>query len=379
MKLNNRAGFALPLAILLIAVLTVALAAAFSATRSEITSNTAQRSADRAFNIAQQGLETFLVRRTDALFCPRPTNCMDDPTDSLNSGVDSLVFPVPGGYAEVVARRVRPYLDKDNPALFFVRSHGVDTSKGGLSGAGGNTHAERTVGIYANWSTNVMNVMASWTSLSGITKTGTAGIVSGVDQCNGKDTVAGVSVPKGDLKINGQWQAYGDPPADTFKTVAQLEASVGIDWNAVRSGSAFDADFVVPPSAFPDVSWFANNPDAWPIIHVTGNFSLPNAGRGMLIVDNDLVISGSNMWDGVILVGGKLESNGFNTVAGATVSGLNKILGQQPDTSEVNSDNAGAMGTKDYVYSSCKVSMATKGLRRYRTLPNTWMDNVASW
>lgn len=379
MNLKNRAAFALPMAILVIAVLTAALAAAFTASGAEIGTNAAQRGTDRAFAIAQTGLEQFLVRRNDKTFCPVPTNCMADPTDNTNNGLDSVVFAVPGGWVEVVSRRVRPNIDQNNPAMFFIRARGVDTSRSGLSGAGATVRATRTVGLYASWNTNTMKVLSSWTSLGGLNKQGTAGVISGVDQCGQKPSVAGVAVPKGDLHISGNWLPSGNPPADTFKTATQLQSQIGIDWAAIKYGNAIPADFLVPPDAFPTTTWFANNPDAWPVVHVTTDFALPSQGRGMLIVDGNLSITGSDMWDGVILVGGSLTSNGNNTVAGATVSGLNKLLGETPDTSVVNSDNDDANGNKDYVYSSCKISKATQGLQKYRTLPNTWMDNVVTW
>ena len=376
MRMQNRQGFALPMVILIIAILTAALAAGFTATSAEIETNAAQRGTSRAFNIAQSGLEQFLVRRNEAGFCQA---CMADPTDSTNNGIDSARVTVSRGYVDVVATRVRPYVDPNNPALFFVRARGVDTSKVALSGAGRTTKAERTVGVYATWNTNTMKVLSGWTSLSGLSKQGTAGIISGVDECGKASSVAGVAVPKGDLNISGGWSPSGSPPADTFKTAAQLMANAGIDWNAIRNGNVIQPDFLVPPAAFPNDAWFQADTNRWPIIHITTNYSLPNRGRGMLIVDGDFNISGSDMWDGIILVGGKLTSNGNNTVAGATVSGLNRLLGAQVDTAVVKDDNSTANGNKTYVYSSCKVARATSAMRTYKTLPNTWMDNVVRW
>jgi type II secretory pathway pseudopilin PulG len=378
MRMKNREGFALPLVILIIAILTAALAAGFTATSAEIETNSAQRSTNRAFNIAQSGLEQFLVRRNEVGFCQA---CMADPTDSTNNGIDSARVTVSKGFVDVIARRVRPYIDNNTPAMYFIKARGVDTSKSGaLGGAARATKGERTVGVYATWNTNTMKVLGSWTSLTGLNKKGTAGVISGVDQCGKADTVAGVVTPKGDLFVSGQWTAIGDPPADTFKTTSQLEAGVGIDWNAVRNGNALTADITIPPGNFPDVGWFmADTINRWPIIHVLGDFNLPNKGQGTLIVDGDLAINGSDMWDGVILVGGKLTSNGINTVAGATISGLNKLLGATPDTSEINSDNSDANGNKNFLYNSCKVSRATQALRTYKIMPNTWMDNVVSW
>ena len=102
----------------------------------------------------------------------------------------------------------------------------------------------------------------------------------------------------------------------------------------------------------------------------------------MLIVDNDLTINGSNQWNGVILVGGQLISNGNNVSEGATLSGLNRLLGQtvlRSTASYSDTSNATANGQKSYVYNSCSVSKATSGLARYTMMPNTWMDNLPGY
>src|SRR3954470_7219323 len=145
MRNRNRKGFALPMVILLIAILTAALAAGFTATSAEIETNSAQRGTDRAFAIAQSGLEQFLVRRSEAGFCQ---SCMADPTDSTNNGIDSARVTVARGYVDVISRRVRPYVDVNTPALYFIRARGVDTSKVALGAAGRSTRPERTVGVY---------------------------------------------------------------------------------------------------------------------------------------------------------------------------------------------------------------------------------------
>jgi len=60
---NERRGFAIPIAILVIAVLTIMIAGGFSLVSAERRSVADQRSQISAFRIAEQGLELFLVRR----------------------------------------------------------------------------------------------------------------------------------------------------------------------------------------------------------------------------------------------------------------------------------------------------------------------------
>jgi len=194
-------------------------------------------------------------------------------------------------------------------------------------------------------------------------------------------------VDKGDLAVTGNsFFPLGNPPVDTSNTFTDLKAKAQIDWAAVTQQNSIVADFEIPGSSFPTAAQFDADTNWWPVIRIhTQGYALPNRGRGMIIADSDFVVNGSNMWNGIILVGEQLTSNGNNTVAGATLSGLNYLNnGLTPDISSKNgkssdTDNSIANGQKNYVYNSCYVSMAAQRMRRYVTMPNSWMDNLASW
>jgi hypothetical protein len=378
--MKNRSGFALPMVVVFLVVLSFALAAGLAATAAEGSTTKAQRGQNRAYAIAEQGLQQFLVKRDSLCALASWTTCLSDPT-AVQTGQDSVQFATTGGYATIVSRMVRPQIGtKDTiPALFFVRSRGVDsTSK--LRG-GDTTTSVRAVGMMVQWSAIVMNVTGAWTSLSGLNKQGSAGQIDGNDQCGKKPAVAGILVPKGDYQTSGGFTPTGNPPLDTSKTLAQMEPLVNIDWNGILNNGAIPVDFTVPtPDAFPSAAWFTADTTRWPIIRVHGAFSLPNAGRGMIIADGDFTISGSNMWNGIILIGGQLTSNGNNTTSGATVSGLNYLLpgAVQPAQGYIN-DNATANGTKSYVYNSCNVTKAAQRLRHYIPMANTWLDDIPIW
>ncbi len=377
---KNRAGFALPLVVIFLVVLSFALAAGLAATAAEGGTTVAQRGQNRAYSIAEQGLQLFLIKRDSLCALNGNTTCLPDPS-SATSGQDSVQFRTTGGYAVVVSRMIRPQQGtKDTiPALFFVRARGIDSTS--AMRGGDTTTSVRSVGMMVQWSTQVMNVTGAWTSLSGLSKEGNAGQIDGNDQCGRKPAVAGVMVPKGDYSASGGFVPTGNPPLDTSKTLAQLDPLVTIDWNGIINNNAIPADFYVPsPDAFPDASWFTADTSRWPIIRIHGDFALPNAGRGIIIADGDFTISGSNMWNGIILVGGQLTSNGNNTTSGATVSGLNyKLPGAtQPPAGYIN-DNATANGTKSYVYNSCNVTRAAQRLKHYVALANTWVDDIPVW
>jgi hypothetical protein len=376
--LSNRKGFAMPMAIFVIAVLTAALAAGFSGTATEFTTNAAVRGQNRAFQLAEAGLEQFLVRRAESGWC---SNCGNPITADSEWTRVSLV----GGYADVVAVKVRPMIDLNTDAVYFIRSKGTDTSSR-LNSVVGTRYAERTVGIYATWNTQTMAVKAAWLSLTGLSKEGT-GVISGIDDCHQRPDVAGVMVDKGDLYVTGNsFFPLGNPPVDTSNTFPQLKTQANIDWAGITQQNSITPDIEIPGGAFPTAAQFDADTNWWPVIRVhTNGFVLPNRGRGIIIADSDFVVNGSNMWNGIILVGEQLMSDGNNTVSGATLSGLNYLInGKTPDPSSLHeksqdTDNSIGNGMKNYVYNSCYVALAAARMRRYVTMPNSWMDNLASW
>lgn len=392
---ERRSGFALPLAIVVLALLTMGLVAGFSMTTSELSTAASQRAEARAYSNAQRGLEAFLTRRKEnaggVKFCPHCWTVNATPAagavvanlNGLPTQRETVTVAFPQGMAVV---RATPVLVNavTGKGKYFITSTGVDSTSGVGGGSGRSTMASRTVGVFVTWNTTTINVLGAWTSLTGIVKNGT-GTITGTDQCGSGHNVAGISVPQyngvADLSVNGNWAPTGSPPYDTTKTFAQESSAVRIDWAAVKNGTAIPADITIGAGTFPSVATFAADTNYWPVIHVTnaasGVYTLPNQGRGMLIVDGDLSINGSNQWYGVILVGGVLTSNGNNVSEGATLSGLNTLTGTRPSAS--TSDDAVANGQKSYVYDSCSVAKATSGQARYTMLPNTWMDNLPGY
>jgi len=120
--LNNtqRRGFAIPVAILVILVLTIMVAGGFSLVSAERRSVADQKSQISAFRIAEQGLEIFLVRR-DSLMKDKPGYT------KVPGAADSIRISMTGGYADVTLTRLRA--PRGNQAgLYVVRSKGVETA-----------------------------------------------------------------------------------------------------------------------------------------------------------------------------------------------------------------------------------------------------------
>ena len=398
----RRDGFALPLAIMVLALLTMGLVAGFAVNSSEISTTISQRSQAKAYSLAQMGLEQFLTQRKRVVspagavdtFCthcwlmnktaPPNGSPVIAKLDTLPTRKETTYVRFNGGSAVIRAVPVR--LDiAAGKGTYFITSTGVDSTSGTLAGRGKTRYASRTVGVFVTWNKSTMNVMGALVSFSGIRKNGT-GDISGIDACGADTNVAGINVPANEsVDVKGSsFAPTGNPPYDTLKTFSQDSALAKLDWGGIVDGTAIPADIIIdnPGDPFPSTGTFAADTNYWPIIHVmnrsatwTGGWSLPNKGRGTLIVDGDLTISGSNQWDGVVLAGGQLTSNGNNVTSGTVMAGLNRLIGIPAGAV----DDANLNGTKSYSYNSCSVKKATSALARYTVMPNTWMDNVAGY
>ena len=352
---TERRGFAIPIALLVIAALTIMIAGGFSLVSAERRSVADQKSQISAFRIAEQGLEIFLVRR-DSLMAGHPGY-----SHVPGATPDTAVIPMTGGVATVTLTRLRPVRGSQS-GLYVARSRGVETS----GAYAGTPQGVRTVAQYVLWEPAPMQVLAGWTALSGLQKNGGAGTLGGIDLCGDSASVAGVVVPV-NPGYTGKTVAVGDPPVDSV-----APDSVAIDWNGIINQGAITPSMIFPGSTWPTAAMQASFADTlsiyYPIIRVNGDFVLPSSGTGMLIVTGSLTLNGNVGWRGVLLVGNDITSNGNNGIAGATVSGLNVKLGTYVPGSTAN-------GTKQYNYDSCEVAKSTTAMGALVTLRNTWVDN----
>ena len=387
MKLHtNRSGFALPMAILVIGVMTAGALAAFARTGAESHMVDNQVVETKAFANAERGLGEFLA-----------AGSIDNTNVTYNFG---------GGDSAIVSAllmRAAPTLA--DTAIWLI------SSTGRVAARQGRPAGQRTVAQLAYRTTVTMEVHSSWTSLSGLDKAGSSGVISGVDACTcascTNDVKAGVATPTGGY--DGQDKPIaGDPPHLEMGTPEEMAAKIHIDWESITNPSApalppstFKPDAMTPVTPavlcasgtypnvisgwtcgqFPSQTWFIDNPNEWPTVIINGNSPLPADGRGTLIVTGDLTIGGAQRWEGILLVGGRLIDNGTADFSGAVVTGLN-LLKNCPKASNnpcTVAESSRALGTKSYTYDSCKVNNATKGLARLVGVTNAWVDNWATW
>ena len=345
--------------------------------------------------VAQAGLEQFMARRQENGWCQ---SCGEPPLTTY----ESTTVEMPGGVAYVVAQRLRVGTDA-RPAVYLMRTRGIDTASRAITGSSMSSRGERTVAQLVYWNVNQVNVLSGWTSTSGLDKVGSSGTISGVDACGKKAAVAGIAVPNGDYGVNGNFTPAGNPPVQYLGTQADANAKVKIDWEGVVIGNRIQADYTFASSAAATSAWGSidfGNPafPKYPVIRVNDSFTIPsNGGKGTLIVMGNLTMSGSDLWRGILLVGGQMTSNGNGTVTGATMSGLNTLLTTPSSTPPGNTlalaqaqvaagttltnspANATANGTKTFQYDSCEVSRAAGGVATYSVFPNAWMDNFVTY
>ena len=366
---------ALPVVIVVLLVLSASLAGGFALASGERSLDDAGKTSVLAQSLAETGLQRIVADRAALGLTGQP------------AASDSVRVSVTGGYYDVITTRLRTAVGTTVPGLYYVRAHAVVTRTGVASAPSG----EYTVTQLATWRVGTMQVQSAFTGVNGTNKAGSSGTISGVDNCPAGSggtgtTIAAVAVPavasNGLTGFSGSTASLvGTPQVATLAaTPAAMAAASPIDWVNIYNGTAITPDFTSDylGNGFPDDAWFTANPTAYPVIFVNNGppnsgheITLPNFGRGLLIVQDDIRLNGATAgWDGILLVGGRLRSNGTNAVRGATVTGLNTQLGVTPDANDVNDLN----GTKQFLYDSCKVSSATTGMGSLRVYKSTWSN-----
>ena len=351
----NRRGSALVIGLLILIVLSVAAAGTSGMLSSE----------RRAVSDLEAGVDAYdLARSAHDRFVANPIAALPGFTPPTWTGPDSALISLPRGSAWVSLQRIRPAVGGSS-ALYLVRARAVRTAFQNANSPG----AERVFAQYARWQSGSMSPLSAWTSLTGITKNGGSGTVSGVDACGAASPVGGVAVPAvpGYTQNGGSSVPNGSPNILNMGSQAAANALVPVDWAGIVAGTSITPDLTIPGGAWPSFA----SPSFWPIIYVNqaANWSLPGDGRGILIVRNDLTISGSRSWDGIVLVGGAVTSNGNNTVEGSLVTGLNVLLGQSAGVSDMGN------GTKTFRFNSCKVATAAARFGGLAPLRNASVDN----
>jgi len=329
--------------------LTALAAAGMIVTDTELRASQNQEAGTRAFYAADAGLQQYLGTRT---------------------GVTVDTFTTVSGKAVVQADSLLE-LPTDR-VLYRVRSVSSYTPPEGGT-------ATRTVARLAIFDLGTITAKASFAAGAGLLKNGGAGTISGADSAtpgnpncpsSPGDSVAGVAVPPaGYTQDGGSLVPVGEPNIYEAASTVDLLEETGVPWAKIVNEGLVEPDYLIPPDTWPPAGSIPA--DEWPVIYVDGSISLDadNSGQGTLIVRQNLILNGDFSWKGLLLVGGYLTSNGYQSVDGATITGLNELLGETTPSSDLGN------GNKHFVYNSCYLSMASQAaLGGLSEVPGSWFE-----
>ncbi len=334
--MKTREGFALPAVIFTLAIMGVLAVVSLRTAQDEHRSSRALRESGAALYVAEAGAN--LLRGT--VIDTSGTTLLDSLAATLDEG-DSVDY----GWSTL------PSGATYRPMLYRIDAGGSSEQRFLLTVEGrgaGQWGGQRVVGVGLRGVSSVGTVPAAITAGGGLQKNSSAGTISGVDACGGSST-AGLTAPTGGY-TGDPAVLVGDPPLEEVADpLAELQAT-GIDWAGILAGS-FDYT-IVDEDEFPD---FSTRPaDFYPSILVTDSRidlrGPDHDGRGLLVVPDELRINNDWVWDGIILVGRKMQSNGKMTLTGAVVTGMNLLLGVDPSLIPVSKIGP---GTAQITYDSC--------------------------
>ncbi len=347
-------GFALLVALLALVGLTALATAGFLVTDTDFKVTQNHRSAVEAFYAAEAAQSDYLSET-------------GVPSGSSSFDYDEAEATVEGG----------ELLDLDSgQRLYTVSAAALRPDPRG----GGSARQVNSVAIFTPLP---LSVPGAFTAPNGLLKNGGSGTISGDDAAspgpcpygfsNGSQpAVAGVAVPPAGYQQNGgQPVPEGDPPIDDSQPAPQLVESTQLDWPAMVSEDKVQPDYRYPEQPWPDFSTMP--PSEWPIIHVTSGYlelTPEMSGWGSIILDGDVAMQGNFQWKGLILTGGRLVSDGTQTIHGAMFTGLNRALGQHVAESDVGN------GNKTFRYHSCHVEAAMKSMGWLAGKPGTWHETI---
>ncbi len=347
---RNRRGIALPLTIFIITMMTIMLAAAFARVGAEREMAVGASEALSALTVAQSGLQAYLGSRTSR------------PPDG-----DSVRFNVTGGYADVIARLVESDSLDDAKTMYVVRSTGYVI----VPALGATAQGQRTVAQFARWQVGYMRRIAAFTAANSLREQNpTGGInIDGSDACGSAPSIGSVRAANGSNLNSNNY----NPAVVISGSGTHVADTAAIDWQTIVSGG-FRPDY-----------WYLKTGEwAWKSHLVQGNAVLNSGtlGNGILMVTGDLTTQGTSgraEWDGIVLVGGKINFNARRTrFRGIVVSGLNELLGgAPPGQGTIGGSGGGAQYQVEYW--SCYVDPALATLTGFAPIQNAWVDNWASY
>ncbi len=371
----RNAGFALPVTVLVMAVLMTVTTAGLFIGRQELRIGMAGDDASRALYLAEHGLADVISDWDPATFGAMPVGDTTSLAGTLDAGIWSLE------------------MTRLSSELYLLESTGKPTHKITLA-----SNANRRVGLVVRVVTAEMSVPAALSTREGTSVRGTAEVhgedvyppawgglcTSPLEDQPGILTDAASNVTMtGSGEVTGNPAVVEDPTLsdETFTNFGNVTWTDLIEMaDKSISGGTFSA---VGPTLLgsgecnkaASLNWGdPENPGSpcaeyFPVIHVTGDANMQGggSGQGILLVDGDLSLRGGFVFYGVIIVQGSFETQGSgNRIYGGVLA------------SNADFENQSLTGGSVIQYSSCAVQRVvenSRGLTRARPLTRrSWID-----
>jgi|GEM_PF-230375 len=380
-SVEDRAGFALPAAILVLAVVAILIAGGFHLANQEQQVGISSERSTHAFYLAESAMGQVLNNWSPGL---------------AGSGLWEFGAPVvqadPRGSASVQVMRV-------DDRLYYLESSAVVDEGGALSQG-----AQRTLGLMVRQHSADFPVDAALTTQGRVTISGSA-LIDGRDRSPSSWTHCpltgparpGVRLPDASqVRRNGQGDAMGDPPiyADDEITDETFTQFGDVSWDDLvsmatiiipsdgSSGGTHNLNTMAPSldadgncniynrhSGSGDIlNWGApetrDNPDApfaachdyFPIIYVAGNARIQSGGvgQGILLVDGDADLRGNFHFYGIVITQGSLETQGGGANGPRIFGGA--ISRNPPSLDDGEDSEQSYVGSSQITFSSCVIN-----------------------
>ena len=341
---NDEGGFVLILVLFVMAALTVTVSGAVLVTQSDHATARASVDANRTLHLAQAGLMLFV-------------------SDRGASRVDSLVYDMGGGRVVVRARRISTTgLEEvhEISARATVRSQRGQYEMREVrqlavlelrpfNPPGGYSTTSRNLSVNGTFSGTDLSTNGQCAELARGNRTGLIGVAGGLQDINSATL-------------------QGQPRYEFEADTAALRNRASTEWNELLDpGTPFD--YEVPAVAWP--AFMSLSASTYPTIRVRGDFTgdAAKSGRGLLVVEGRVNFGTDFVWDGVILAGDVVYPQQTNVVVRGTV-----ITGLNANASISTTIGPNARGVPRFGYDACKVLWSSRGIARFRMLPNTWWE-----
>jgi hypothetical protein len=364
-RLDDERGIALAVAIFAIVIIGMLVAGVFYASFLEQRSGENSLYAQQAFEAAEGGMAGVLSSWDQSVYGAFPVD-------------------TPQTLGTVTAGRTRytPVITRLNGNMFLVLARGEQ-----LDGSG-TVLARRTLATLARRTPTVVDVKAAVTSKGPVTVGGNSSVdgsdhtPAGWTDCpapgaakSGVRTDQTVSVGGSATVAGSPPLTQGDPtvvdslftnPFNELKAVANIVLPGG-NYNGMApttTGSPLRCNGASllnwgEPWRSPTAGVVPQCQGYFPVVYVTGDVQLQTGrGEGVLLVDGDLEIRGNVEFTGLIIVTGKLKSNGTgNKITGG-------VLAQNADLGDLTT----LIGNPVANYSACAVSKALSASASTRPL-----------